>query len=182
MRQDRPQARKPPSAVKTVRDLIYWEYANLIAKGAAFEGNYGFIMSRFQKLKRGEIQWSEVSREDRLMVERGKTQCVYCGSNANLSWDHLIPVSKGGPNIISNQVVACRSCNSSKGDKDIFEWYAGRHEEMPGLVKGKYLKLVFDFHEAMGTLDLPDINADGSLDVMDLGAVFRLPYPKEGLS
>ncbi len=181
MSQDKPPTRKPPAAVKTVRELIYWEYAKLIAKGAGFEGNYGFIMSRFQKLKRGEMQWSDVSREDRLMVERGKGRCTYCESPGDLSWDHLIPVSKGGPNIISNQVVACRSCNSSKGNKDIFEWYSRRHEEIPGLVKGKYLKLVFDFHEALGTLDLPDINADGSLDVMDLGAVFRVAYPKTGL-
>lgn len=171
-----------PRAVKTVRELIYWEYAHLIAKGAGFEGNYAFIMNRFQKLKKGEIQWSDVSREDRILVERGKNDCVYCGSAEELSWDHLIPVSKGGPNIISNQVVACRKCNSSKGNKDIFEWYADRHEEIPGLVRGKYLKLFFDFHERMGTLDLPDINADGRLDVMDLGAIFRVPYPKEGLT
>ncbi len=41
----------PPSAIKTIRDLIYWQYAKLIAKSAGFEENYGFIMSRFQKLK-----------------------------------------------------------------------------------------------------------------------------------
>lgn len=173
---------KPPSAVKTVRELIYWEYAKLIAKGARFEGNYRFIMSRFQKLKHGEIQWSEITREDRIMVERGKSACIYCGCAENLSWDHLIPISKGGPNIISNQVVACKSCNSSKGNKDIFEWYVGRHEEIPALVKGKYLKLVFDFHETMGTLDLSDINMDGGLDVLDLGAIFHVHFPKTGLT
>jgi hypothetical protein len=173
----------PPKAVKTVRDLIYWEYAHLIAKGAGFEGNYAFIMNRYQKLKKGEIKWSDIVREDRIQVERGKNSCVYCGSTEALCFDHLIPVSRGGPNIISNQVVACKACNSSKGNRDIFEWYTEeRKEEIPGLVKGKYLKLVFDFHEAMGTLDLADINADGKLDVMDLGAVFRLPYPKEGLA
>lgn len=173
---------KPPTAVKTVRELIYWEYARLIARGAGFEGNYRFIMSRFQKLKRGEIHWSDIMHDDRKTIERGKTTCIYCGCTDNLSWEHLIPISKGGPNIISNQIVACRSCNSSKGDKDIFEWYAGRHEEIPALVKSKYLKLVYDFHEAMGTLELSDVNMDGGLDVMDLGAVFRVPFPKEGLT
>jgi hypothetical protein len=34
----------------------------------------------------------------------------------------------------------------------------------------------------MGTLDLTDVNMDGNLDVMDLGAIFRVPYPKDGLS
>ena len=182
MSEEKSHAMKPPSAVKTVRELIFWEYAKLIARGAGFESNYRFIMSRFQKLKRGEMQWSDIMRDDRKTIERGKSSCIYCSCTENLSWDHLIPLNKGGPNIISNQVFACRSCNSSKGDKDIFEWYTGRHEEIPALVKSKYLKLVYDFHEAMGTLDLPDIDADGDLDVMDLGAVFRVHFPKNGLS
>jgi hypothetical protein len=33
---------KPPKYVDTVRRLIYWQYAQLIAKAAGFEGNYGF--------------------------------------------------------------------------------------------------------------------------------------------
>jgi hypothetical protein len=31
---------KPPKYVDTVRRLIYWQYAQLIAKAAGFEGNY----------------------------------------------------------------------------------------------------------------------------------------------
>jgi hypothetical protein len=181
MAEEKSHGVRPPNAVKTVRELIYWEYAKVIAHGAGFEGNYGFIMSRFQKLKKGEMKWSDIMRDDRKTIELGKSCCIYCNCKKNLSWDHLIPLHKGGPNIISNQIVACRSCNSSKGDKDIFEWYAGRQEEIPALVKSKYLKLVYDFHEAMGTLDLADVNMDGNLDVMDLGAIFRVPFPKEGL-
>lgn len=168
---------KPPKSVDTVRELIYWEYANLIAKGAGFENNYAFTMDRYKKLCCGKIKWSEIVREDRLQIERGMQQCTYCGGTEGLTFDHLIPVSRGGPNIASNLVPACKSCNCSKGNKDIFEWYAGRHEEIPGIVKAKYLKLMWDFHEAMGTLDLGDLNADGKFDVYDLGAVFRLPYP-----
>lgn len=93
---------KPPSAVKTVRELIFWEYAKIIARGAGFEGNYRFIMSRFQKLKCGDMQWSDIMQDDRKTIERGKTSCIYCGCTEHLSWDHLIPLGKGGPNIISN--------------------------------------------------------------------------------
>jgi hypothetical protein len=31
------QVKPPPAAVKTIRELIYWEYAKLIAKAAGFE-------------------------------------------------------------------------------------------------------------------------------------------------
>lgn len=36
--------------------------------------------------------------------------------------DHIKSRNKGGRNIISNIVWACRSCNSSKSDKDMDEW------------------------------------------------------------
>lgn len=35
----------PPTAVKTIKDLIYWEYAKLISESALHDRkNYGFIM------------------------------------------------------------------------------------------------------------------------------------------
>ena len=163
---------EPPHAVKTVRDLIYWEYAQLIAKSAGFDKNYRFIMSRYQKLKKGEIKMSELVKDDKELVKCDRC-CIYCGCEENLTFDHIIPLSKGGPDIISNQVLACKSCNSSKGDKDIFYWYGiERKETVPKLVLSKYLKLVYDFHESRGTLDRTDINMDGKLDVMDL-AIFK---------
>jgi hypothetical protein len=52
-------ALKPPKKfVCTVRDLIYWLYAQLIANSAGFGENYAFVMSRFKKLKSGEMKWS----------------------------------------------------------------------------------------------------------------------------
>lgn len=36
----------PSKLVKTVRDLIYWSYAELIASSAGFKDNYGFVISR----------------------------------------------------------------------------------------------------------------------------------------
>lgn len=163
--------------VKTVRDLIYWEYAKMIAKSAGFEKNDRFIMGQYKKLKNGSIKMSDILREDLMQMECGKECCIYCGSKENLSYDHLIPKSKGGPNIISNMVLACRSCNSSKGNKDIFEWYADNRDKIPRLVLGKYLKLIFDFHEKAKTLDKEDVRMDGTPDVMDLVAIFNPSIP-----
>jgi 5-methylcytosine-specific restriction endonuclease McrA len=41
-------------------------------------------------------------------------QCVYCGSNHDLTLDHVIPKARGGHNITSNVVPACRKCNQSR--------------------------------------------------------------------
>lgn len=172
---------EPPHAVGTVRELIYWEYAHLIAKAAGFEKNYRFIMSRYQLLKTGKMQMSDIVKDDRKMMVCERC-CIYCGSTEDLSFDHIIPLSKGGPDIISNQVLACRSCNSSKRDKDIFYWFGlERKEQIPSVVLSKYLKLVFDFHEFQGTLDRTDINMDGKLDVMDLSIFQQSSGPEKNV-
>jgi len=144
----------PPSAVKTIRELLYWQYSKLIARSAGYEKNYGFVMDRFNKLRSGEISWSGSIRE--YIKEREVSgQCIYCGSKSGLSVDHLIPHSRGGEESGDNAVVACKSCNSSRGDKGIYEWFelAGR-DEVPRIVEGKYLKELYSLHESKGTLDV----------------------------
>ena len=50
-------------------------------------------------------------------------QCAYCGSTENLEQEHVIPVSKGGHYTVDNIIPACRSCNASKNNKSLEEWY-----------------------------------------------------------
>jgi 5-methylcytosine-specific restriction endonuclease McrA len=50
-------------------------------------------------------------------------QCVYCGSNSNLTLDHVRPRCRGGRNDASNLVAACRECNRSKGSSDVLDWF-----------------------------------------------------------
>lgn len=52
--------------------------------------------------------------------------CAYCDdplTKANLTWDHVVPLSFGGRHDVENLVPACRPCNSSKGNKTLDEWY-----------------------------------------------------------
>ena len=43
-------------------------------------------------------------------------KCVICGSNENLEFDHIIPVSKGGATTFRNLQLLCQKCNRSKSD------------------------------------------------------------------
>lgn len=49
-------------------------------------------------------------------------RCAYCGCEGRLTIDHVKPVSKNGPHMPANIRPACRSCNSSKGNKSLLEW------------------------------------------------------------
>ena len=49
--------------------------------------------------------------------------CCYCGKKLPLSQEHMIALSKGGEYTNNNIIPSCQSCNSSKNDRDFFEWY-----------------------------------------------------------
>ena len=48
---------------------------------------------------------------------RDKFSCQYCGSKNELTFDHLLPRSKGGKTDWDNVVTACSSCNVKKGGR-----------------------------------------------------------------
>ena len=46
--------------------------------------------------------------------------CMYCGGQydeSHLTRDHVIPMSRGGHDRWSNEVTACRHCNTRKGNR-----------------------------------------------------------------
>ncbi len=49
--------------------------------------------------------------------------CAYCGKDKKLEIEHVVALSDGGLHVPSNLVGACRSCNSSKNDKPVEEWF-----------------------------------------------------------
>jgi len=53
-----------------------------------------------------------------LLFARDQYLCMYCGSDfpsRELSRDHVLPTSRGGRDLWTNCVTACRRCNNRKG-------------------------------------------------------------------
>ena len=144
----------PPPYVRTIREEILYEYAKLISRSAYKSLQRPFITDRFKKLRDGEITISGTIREWEKEQELPK-QCVYCGSIADLTTDHLIPRSRGGDESADNVVLACQPCNASRGEKGIFEWLGLKEKDkVHRLVAGKYLKQLLGLHEQAGTLEI----------------------------
>ncbi|MGP3699222.1 HNH endonuclease [Rhodobacter sp. NSM] len=77
--------------------------------------------------KRGVARVPSEARE--LMLELFEGGCAYCDQQAE-TWDHVVPVSKGGTTEPRNIVPACIACNSSKRDRDLDEWLSATGRQM----------------------------------------------------
>jgi 5-methylcytosine-specific restriction endonuclease McrA len=62
------------------------------------------------------IQFKKVSLTRENIYKRDNYKCLYCGSNKNLTLDHVYPKSKGGKNKWTNLVTCCTDCNIKKDD------------------------------------------------------------------
>ena len=65
-------------------------------------------------------QMNRVPLSNETLFRRDQHVCAYCGNTFNhhdLSRDHVVPVSCGGPNIWMNVVTACHHCNKHKDDR-----------------------------------------------------------------
>ena len=57
-----------------------------------------------------------IPREVRLAVwQRDGGCCVQCGSQFEIQYDHIIPVTMGGATTFENLQILCAECNQSKG-------------------------------------------------------------------
>ena len=149
----------PPAVVKTIGDQIFWQYAKIISESAGFgKRNWGFVTKKFLQLRDEEIFWNEI----REYVKERETsdECIFCGSQADLTIDHLLPRLYNGPNDEKNIIWLCQKCNSSKGSKRLYEFWTTQHGlegakyEVPRIAEGKYLKFVYESLKNKGLLNL----------------------------
>ena len=61
------------------------------------------------------------------VLRRYGGRCAYCLKRPANTWDHVIPLRRGGLHTIGNLLPACRQCNSSKGVKFLAQWRFSKH-------------------------------------------------------
>lgn len=77
--------------------------------------------------RRGVERLPEIAVE--FLTDIFKGQCAYCDHPAQ-TWDHVVPVTKGGQTTPDNILPACGACNSSKRDRDLLEWLDATGRQM----------------------------------------------------
>ncbi|MCL2666050.1 MAG: HNH endonuclease [Defluviitaleaceae bacterium] len=147
--------------IKTISDALYWTYANLAMAHYAVTNDlqkynrtaYIIRARLFAGLKKGNMNISSLYFDEKERLKSDKI-CEYCNESSNLTLDHLIPKKLGGNDSADNLVYACRFCNSSKGGRDLLEWYQFRNEFPRLMLLRRYLKLCRDYIEQTGLSDI----------------------------
>lgn len=79
-----------------------------------------YSLNRFHQ-RRSLIKKGDVTPKWIKQLRQTQTHCAYCGckftADLRSTIDHVIPISKGGTHTKDNIVLACQSCNSSKGNR-----------------------------------------------------------------
>ena len=74
-----------------------------------------------------KIEKFEISKRDmqRLLIRSGGA-CSFCKRSftdkLRPTWDHVVPVSRGGTHGVGNLLPCCRTCNCSKNSRTLMEW------------------------------------------------------------
>ena len=169
-------------------EYLFYSYANLQMLCYAVNAGkkkrdlkcYMIRAKAFKAYKEGRWNIHDLL-ENNLAKIQCNNYCWYCGKEvepSKLTKDHVFPRSKGGDNNMDNIILVCKSCNSSKGDMDLFEWYEEiRHEFPPIPILVHYLKNIY--HYSVDHV-LMDKHAE-ELDMMDLPFNWRyipIEYPQ----
>ena len=182
----------PPKTVETIRDEILYQYAKIIAKSAFGQNSkrldFGFIYGTFLDFKEGRKKWSDITREDKQFIQTEK-KCIYCGSNEDLQFDHVVPRSiRIKPACASceklqgihNQIWACAKCNQEEGKMGLYAFFQSKllgdryyYDRMPSLIEKKYLKTIYSCHECAGTLDKKDFEGGRRVTALDIDSVLN---------
>lgn len=56
--------------------------------------------------------WSTKIRSE--IYDRDGNACLYCGAGEPLELDHVVPLARGGSDVVTNLQTLCRPCNRKK--------------------------------------------------------------------
>ncbi len=100
--------------------LLYLEKAQMMSEVEDMflrTVNNSFPLPAVIKLNRFvNVPYKSVELTRQNVFKRDGFECKYCGTDNNLTLDHVVPRSKGGKSTWSNLITACKTCNAKKGD------------------------------------------------------------------
>lgn len=118
------------AAYYIAKDLVAWSMQSsdltLFGGTSRLTGSQSTLTMDTIIAVKGKVNGKQLAQMNRVpltndtLFRRDQHVCGYCGnsfSSHELSRDHILPVSRGGPNTWMNVITACRQCNKHKDDR-----------------------------------------------------------------
>jgi 5-methylcytosine-specific restriction endonuclease McrA len=103
-----------------VRSGVCRDHANAEYRAQYAAGGKLTIAPRVRARARGIAPLPQIARD--YLTEQFQGRCAYCGLRKATTWDHILPVARGGETKPGNIVPACVTCNSSKKARPFADW------------------------------------------------------------
>ena len=153
-----------PPKYETFGENFLWAYSCLQMLGATIymkedkftPKSYMVRAKAFKAYKEGKWKIGDMYEINRMKVRTNDT-CWYCRSKVSskeLTADHVFPRVVGGTNNMENIIYVCKTCNSSKGKKDLMEWLISQDYVPEYLVLEQYLKEIYSYSMENGLMSL----------------------------
>lgn len=104
---------------------LYWRLNNPERYRASLRRHYAGHVSEYVARARrrnahiraiGMLAGNHTEQEWQNLLAKHNGQCVACGTTERISRDHIVPLSKGGNDLIENIQPLCMPCNRRKGN------------------------------------------------------------------
>lgn len=109
------------------RDLVVWTLGETVRTITGGTSRITNLTSRISLQSivacAGDLHHSQMKKPaltNRVLFRRDQNMCMYCGKyyeDRELSRDHVLPSSRGGRDIWTNVVAACKRCNHFKQNR-----------------------------------------------------------------
>lgn len=134
-----------PSTIETYRELFCYQNARMSHLSVTMKPDHPFaenlMWDNYEKRVAGEITASSILKENKYQMKENIGVCLYCGDESDVTFDHVVPMDKDGKHDMENMVPVCKSCNSSKSNKNVIDWHTEHNLPVDRVVLGKYIKL-----------------------------------------
>lgn len=100
-------------------DVLQYYEQTVASPGGSFNIPAVLKLASFTYVPKRRHVRVQLSRKN--IYRRDLFTCQYCGSENDLTIDHILPVSRGGTWSWENLVTACNECNWRKSDKTLEE-------------------------------------------------------------
>lgn len=84
-----------------------------------------YLTRRVPKGKEGlqtDFTWAVWKR----MLKAFHWRCAYCESGSDLEQDHVVPIQRGGEDLMTNILPACHTCNCQKDLLSLESWFKAK--------------------------------------------------------